>query len=132
MTRFTLATAALGCALVAVTGCQNSGHASADSDYYNRPQTASTYDRTVTTTTEDATPAGATIRADTTYTVPYTLQSDSAYRANMTATTDAGMLHKGDTVYLKSGSLTTYSDWVEARTADGRTVFVRAADLRPR
>ena len=46
---------------------------------------------------------------------------------------NAGMLRKGDTVYVKSNTnLSTAGDWVQARTADGRTVYVRTTDLRPR
>ena len=136
MTRYAmLAAASLGCTILGAVGCQNSGHAHAEADV-DRPRMAdtTTYRRTETTVNNDAdaATAGATIHADANFTTPYTLQNDSSYRTSLSATDDAGTLRKGDTVYLKTSNLSTAGDWVQARTADGRTVYVRVADLRPR
>jgi hypothetical protein len=137
MTRYAmLAAASLACSMIGAVGCQNSGHhAHAEADV-DRPRMAdtTTYRRTDVTVNNDAdaATAGATIRADANFTTPYTLQNDSSYRTSLSASNDAGTLHKGDTVYLRTSNLSTAGDYVQARTADGRTVYVRTADLRPR
>lgn len=125
MTKYALlAVASLGCT-AGLLGCQQgSGHAEAE--YEGRPQTASTYNQPESTASQ----AGYTT---STFTSPYTLKQDSAYMMSPTATTTAGTLHSGDTVYLRSGTMLDTSatnGWVAAKTVDGRMIYVRAADLQ--
>lgn len=132
MTKYALlAVASIGCAAFTV-GCQNSGHATAEADYNDRPHMTSTYERTDTTATPARYRAGTDLSM---YSTPYTLKRDSAYMTSPTADNTAGTLHEGDTVYLRSGTtLDTQANngWVAAKTADGRLVYVRADDLRMR
>lgn len=131
MTRYTLLTlASLGLAACTV-GCQNSGGASAEAEI-DRPRT--TYTRTETRTDDTSMQAGATVRADaSTYTIPYVTSRETQYMTSATASTPAGTLRSGETVYLRSApSNVSSTEMIPARTADGRTVYVRATDLRPR
>jgi len=93
-------------------GCQQqSGHAENTADT-NRPEMASEH-------VAAADPA--------TYTVPYSTTAETPWMQTMTDTTAAGTLHTGDTVYLRTDAPTT--GIVSAKTADGRIVYVKAADL---
>ena len=110
MIRRTLfAIAALG-ALAFATGCQSSGHAEAHVDTDRPHMTAET----------DA----------SAYTTAYTVRTDTSYYRSSSDTSAAGSLRSGDTVYLRSAP--PASGMVQARTTDGRIVWVRASDLSMR
>ena len=91
-------------------------------------------DVTVTTPAQPASGSqGITVEttgaaAASSYTVAYTVASDTPYMRTATDTASAGTLRSGDTVYLQSGAPT--SGIVPAKTADGKIVYVRASDLR--
>jgi hypothetical protein len=103
-----VASVSLGLAALCTTGCQKSGTEESSTDANRTHMTA------------DA----------STYTVPSTASTDTPYYRSSTDTTAAGTLRSGDTVYLQSGSPST--GMVSARTSDGRIVWVRASDLRPK
>lgn len=118
MMKYTLlAIASLGCAALTI-GCQNSGHSTAEADYNERPAAT-------------AAPASYSTSADA-YTTPYTLKHGTSYMTTPTSTTAAGTLRAGDTVYLRTGTLDSQSNngWVQAKTADGRMVYVHTDDLQ--
>jgi len=106
MIRYTLATLALLTVAIYSTGCQSSGHAEASVDT-DRPR-----------------------MADDGYTQAYVVRNDTSYMRSSTDTTSAGTLHSGDVVYLRSSAPS--SGMVQAKTSDGRMVWVRAGDLSPR
>ena len=102
-----LAFASLG--LLPFAGCQQSG-------------------QTETTTTTERPTMTTPAAADTSYTGAYTPTVDTGWMQTATDTTSAGTLHPGDTVYLRTDAPT--SGVVSAKTADGKMVYVRAADLK--
>jgi len=122
-----LATASLALVACGIGGCQSSGHAEASVDANRPAMAAETSTKTQTTyTTPSAQTAAATDAAS--YTVPYTTVNDAPYMRAASDSAAAGTLTTGDTVYLRSGAPTT--GIIPAKTADGRIVYIRAADLR--
>src|SRR5262245_3672416 len=102
MTRYTfLAVASIGLAAIGI-GCQHSGHAEATPDS-SRPQMAAEKSVAVDTTT---------------YTVPYSVTTDTPWMNTSIDTTAAGTLKAGDTVWLRSDAST--AGIVGAKTSDGR------------
>jgi hypothetical protein len=110
MNRYTALVAAAVIACAGLVGCQSSGHAEAKPDEA-RPQMAS-----------------GTVTDASAYTVPYVATTDTPWMNTSIDTSAAGTLKSGDTVYLRSDAATT--GVVPARTADGKIIYVRAADLR--
>ena len=106
MIRYTLVALAVLTMAAYVGGCQSSGHAEASVDT-DRPK-----------------------MADDGYTQAYVVRNDTSYMRSSTDTTSAGTLRSGDVVYLRSSPPS--SGLVQAKTTDGRMVWVRASDLSPR
>ena len=104
MIRSTIATLAVLTLAISSTGCQNSGYAESRADT-DRPRVAAETD---------------------TYTRAYTVNNDTSYMRSATDTTSAGTLKAGEVVYVREAPTGTM---VQAKTADGRLVWVRSTDL---
>jgi hypothetical protein len=96
------------CGLAAMAGCQVSGEAEVDTTA--RP------------------PANTGAAASTGYTMSYAATRDTEWRSGTEASAKTGTLRTGDRVMFNRAPDMTM-EWQPARTADGRTVYVRPADF---
>jgi hypothetical protein len=109
MKAFALAAA---CGLAVVAGCQTSHDT--DVDTHNRPAAKGEV--------QVGTPAAG-------YTMTATATKDTEWAASTDAAAARGTLRAGDRVMFNRRPDTSM-EWQQARTADGRTVYVRPADFR--
>ena len=104
-----LALAAM-CGLATLAGCQVSGEAEVDTT--NRPAARAEVDTT-----------------GTGYSTSYTATRDTQWAASTEPSAARGTLRAGDRVMF-NGAADTSMEWQQARTVDGRVVYVRPADFR--
>jgi hypothetical protein len=107
MIRSTVATLAILTAAISSGGCQNSGSGAATADT-ERPRMAAEAEA---------------------FSRPYTVSTDAPYMRSATDTTPAGTLRTGEVVYLREAPT---GATVQARTANGRMVWVRSTDVAAR